>query len=217
MSDDIITMPQGADDGSEFHDWTTERIKHELAHTLGLTANSLRRAALLVRTLEERGEDLSGLRLALLSHLKKIACGQLLPEVVVRFAGKPLLITLIGNLPIDDQRRLSSGDPVRLIVIGDDGRRTHRLADPLYMVPRQLRQVFATDHLRTDAEQNLILDDRRRISSAPVPESVGGAKMDAEAGGVWVGRKFFSLSDLETMVRELKRRQRGERGTPGAA
>lgn len=189
---------------AEFHSMTTEDLKTALADSLGLTAKSLLRSACLVHVLEERGEDLTGLRIGMLNHLKKIACGQLLPEVVVRFAGKPSLIAVVGNLPIDQQCRLAAGDAVQLLVYGDDGKRTIRNADPLVMTPRQVMQVFARDHVRNQAEQALILDERRERASLPVPAAVGKMKIDKERGGVIVGRQFIPLVDLVAAVKALQ-------------
>lgn len=190
---------------AEFHAMTTEELKQNLAETLGLTARSLLRCACLIHVLErERSEDLSGLRIGILPHLRRIATGQLLPEVVVRFAGKPSLIAVVGNLPLDDQRRLAAGDSVALIVYADGGGRTVRMMDPLNMTPRQVSQAFARDHIRHETEQHAILDDRREKAARPIPESVGKLRIDKERGGVMVGRHFVPLADLVQAVQFLQ-------------
>jgi hypothetical protein len=89
---------------------STEQLKQELTDRLGLTAESLLRTACLVALLEERGEDLSGLRIGLIDHLRKIALGTLLPEIVVRFAGNGRMIRRIGELGIVEQRRILAGE-----------------------------------------------------------------------------------------------------------
>jgi hypothetical protein len=101
---------------AELRGLTTEQLKHELVDRLGLTAQSLLRTACLVAVLEERGEDLSGLKIGLLNHLRKIATGKLLPEIVVQFAGNSKLINRISELSITDQRRILAGaDPKEIL------------------------------------------------------------------------------------------------------
>jgi hypothetical protein len=68
---------------------STVELRQELIKSLGITADNLVRLAWIVRLLEEKGEDLSDLKLGLLTHLRKIAYGQVLPELVVRFASSP--------------------------------------------------------------------------------------------------------------------------------
>jgi hypothetical protein len=95
---------------------TSEELKDVILVETRITAASLLRTAFAVRILENRGEDLSGLHLGWLSSLRKIAYGQLLPKVVMHFNGLPLLIQKIASLPIPDQERLASGEPVPLVV-----------------------------------------------------------------------------------------------------
>jgi hypothetical protein len=191
---------------AEFQAMTTEELKESLARAFEVTARDLLRCACLLHVLEERGEDVSDLRLGgMMTHLKRIAGGQLLPEVVVRFSGRPSLVSVIGSLPLDDQRRFSEGTLVPLLVYAPDGTRTVRQADPLNMTARQVRQAFARDHVRTEAEQALLLDDRRERASLPVPEEIGALKIDRERGGVTVGRRFIPLKDLVEAVKALQR------------
>jgi hypothetical protein len=206
---DLSKTPDGNESLlAHFQSLSTEDLKRSLVLQLEMSANTLLHTAYLVRVLEERGEDLSGLKIGLIHHLRKIACGQLLPEVVVRFAGKPSLIALIGNLPLAEQRRLADGEHVRLVVYDQaTGQRTHRMADPLALTPRQVAQVFARDHVRRDDEQALLLDERRERAAQPVPETVGKLKLDRERGVAILGNHVIPLADLELAVKLLKRRQ----------
>ncbi len=191
----------------KFRAMEVPELKQMLADGLGMTATSLLRNACLVQVLEEKKEDLSALRIGrdLLNHLKKIAFGQMLPEVLVHFASKPNLVTAVGNLPLDAQRRLVSGEPVELIVLGDDGKRTSRMADPLKMTQRQVKQVFSREGVRDSASQHLVLDDRREKAGLPIPETVCGLKIDKVRGGIVVGRKFIPLADLVVAVKVLQK------------
>jgi hypothetical protein len=184
---------------------TTEELREELARGLRLTADSLLRLAIIVKTLEERGEDLSGLRIGLLHHLRRIACGQVLPEIVVRYAGMPSLISVIGSLPLPDQRKLADGGSVELAVYAADGSITYRMADPLTMTRQQASQVFARDHIRSQAEQVLILEQQRSRAKGKTPQKIGDLRIDKELGGVFVGRKFIPLADLAAAVNALRK------------
>jgi hypothetical protein len=144
--------------------------------------------------------------IGLLHHLRRIACGMLLPEVVVQFAGKPSLIAIIGNLPIPEQRRIANGGTVRVLVL-EAGDTTHRMMQPLAMTPQQVRQAFANDHLRDDAEQAAILMRKRQENEGPRPKRIGELQPDYERVGVVVGKtgKFIPLADLIAAVNALRK------------
>ncbi len=74
------------------------------AETLEINANNLVRLALIVRAKENRGHDLSGLRSGMLRYLRKIASGELLPEVVLRWSGCPSIINKLAAIPIPEQQ-----------------------------------------------------------------------------------------------------------------
>jgi hypothetical protein len=189
-----------------FHDMTTEDLKSELADSLALTAKSLLRSACLVHVLEGRGEDLAGLRIGILKWLKLIAHGLLLPEAVVRYAGKRSVLDNLCKLPVEEQRRLLEGGTLRLVVYGDDGKRTHRMVPltELEEEPKLFRQAFDRNGYRSEAGQHLFLDGENKKRAAPVAESIGPARLDREAKCAWVGKKQLSLADLKRIVRALE-------------
>lgn len=191
---------------AELQSLPSEQLREELVCGLGRMARDLLRLALIVRELEGRGEDLSGLKIGLIHHLRKIACGQLLPEVVIRFAAKPALIALVGNLPLAEQGRLAGGGHVALVVRNPDGTPTHVMLDPLAMTPRQVAQVFARDHLRADSEQVAMMIESREMARKPVPEQVGRLKIDRETQTARAGRYVFTLADLKLAVKLLEGR-----------
>lgn len=183
---------------------TTEQLRGELARSLELTAAHLVRLALIVRTLEDRGEDLAGLRIHMLPYLRQIAYGQVLPEIVVRFAESPLLIRSISTLPIPDQRSIAEGRPVPMAIRKDDGSVDHRLVDPAYLRREQVAQVFARDRIRPIEEQIVLLEARGKPRE-PKPATKGGAvRPDRERGGIVVGRTFVPLSDVVSALAELR-------------
>lgn len=184
---------------------SVEELRKELLDGLRLTASCLDRLASVVRELESRGDDLSDLKIAMMKYLRLIAYGQLLPEVVVRFSCSPRLIGLVGSLPLPEQKELSEGKAVLVAVYGSDGKITNRMVDPLHLVSPQVSQVFARGAVRTQAEQAVILD-QRRAESKKGPPKVGDMKLDYERRCVTVGKKTIHLEDLEAAIKALKGR-----------
>jgi hypothetical protein len=164
-----MKVPDHAALAAEVEGMTTAQLRQELSRGLRLAADNLLRLALVVKALEARGEDLSGLRVGLLLFLRQIAAGQLLPEVVVRFAGVPSLIERIGRLPHDEQRRLADGGQVTIVTAARSGFAVEQ-KDPLALTPRQIGLAFAPDHLRSEEEQKEWLDAR------PIVSGVNAAK-----------------------------------------
>ncbi len=179
---------------------TVAQLRHALAESLATTAASLLRLALIVRLLEERGEDVSDLRLPLLTYLRLIAHGQLLPDLVARFAENPPLIRQLSYLPIATQRSLAAGEAIRLVVRNGDGY-THRLAEPSKLDMGQRNQVFARDHVRSDEEQILWLEGRKTQVRAEKPR--GRVRPDPDSGGLIVGRARASRADVLSALAQL--------------
>lgn len=180
---------------------TTEALRKELASALQLTADSLLHTALIVRTLEERGEDLSELKIGLLPYLRQIAYGQVAPEVIVRFAQSPQLIRLISTLPAPDQMRLGAGDPVQIVVRREDGGADHRMIDPLLLTRDQVHLVFTAGRIRPLEEQATILDDRpvRKTST----RTIGKIKVDAKRGVLKIGYTKITPDEARAALAEL--------------
>jgi hypothetical protein len=186
-----------------FADISTDALKQELAEGLRLTAGHLRRMACIVAELETRGVDLTDLKIGLLGYLRRIAAGQVLPEVVVRFAEHPLLIQRIATLPLPDQERLANGEHVQLAVVGPDGTIAHRMADPCSLVGKQVNQVFSVGAIRTVSSQVLLLEARR--AEPPKQREVRRrVSSDRERGGITVGRAFASQADVLAALAELR-------------
>lgn len=179
---------------------TTDELRAELSRGLQITANTLTRLAAIVAELERRGEDLSHLRFALIGHLRRIAAGQVIPELVVRFQGTPRLLQRLVLLPITDQKRLASGELVQLAVRGQGGTVTHRMVDPMTLNGEQMRQVFADDHIRDYAEQAPIVEAKQPIAiegpPAKRPTRAANIRADQKRGGLVIGRTFVTKADV---------------------
>lgn len=200
----IALRSQNPDDPNELVHKTTDELKAALADCLRVTVDGLRMAAVYVRELESRGEDLAALKVSMMKYLRLIAYGQMLPEVVVRYAGQPLLLNIIGSLPVPDQGRLAAGDSVKMVTYTSDGQLTHRMVDPRELHPAQMRQVFDKGSIRSESEQVVWLDADRAKRRCEVPKAVGELHIDRDRGGVTHCRKFIPLADLVAAVKALR-------------
>jgi hypothetical protein len=197
---DHLSRDQLAEQLDDLGRLSTEDLRRELARSLRMTAESLVRLALIVRSLESRGEDLSGLKIGMLPYLRQIAYGQVLPEVVVRYAEQPMLVRAISALPFPDQEHLTTGGKVALAVRREDGTLDHRLVDPLHMNRHQVAQVFTRGRIRPPEEQIVRLESLPRPRQKTATESIDSIVIDRSRGGLVIGRRFYSAA---TMVEAL--------------
>lgn len=184
---------------------STSELRHELAKQMELTAVHITRLAGIVKTLEDRGEDLSDLKIGMIHHLRRIASGQVLAEVVVRFADSPSLLGKIGALPLPDQQKIVNDEPLRLTVKSLDGTIGHLLVDPLKLTREQVNQLFAKDHIRDEQEQVLLLEQSRQT---PGKESrhknFGKIRVNYRDKTVTVGRYSIDVPNLLSALAELR-------------
>ena len=94
---------------NELSSKSTKELKKELSHLLGLTAANLMRLALVVKVLDERGENMAAIQGGFLLILRRIANGELLPEVVVLFAGEPEKILRASKMTLEEQADVIDG------------------------------------------------------------------------------------------------------------
>lgn len=183
---------------------TSEQLRAELVKALQVTADSLRWTAWIVRLLEERGDDLSDLKIGILDYLRRIAYGQVTPELVVRYAQSPALLRTLAALPLPDQQKIAAGEPVRVVVRRPDGQFDHRMAEPLKLTRDQVAQVFGRGKIRDDAEQILLLEGRQEASGTPKAKARrAGVAADPGRGGLVVGRKFVDAGSVVSALAEL--------------
>lgn len=198
---------------AELNTLSSEELRRQLTVSLNVTAQQLLRMAAIVRILEERGDDLSDIRGALPGYLRRIAYGQMLAEVVVRFADSQQLVKRISQLPIPDQRRLAAGEPIEVAVVTDQGTE-RRMVDPLNLRGPLLAQVFASDHIRTLPEQVAIIEARRLVAPKPrQPRS--RVRGDRELGGIFVGRAFAKQEEVLQALAELQPEPEADDGAGG--
>jgi hypothetical protein len=177
---------------------STDDLRRELVRSLKMTADSLVKLALIVRSLEQRGEDLSSLKIGMMPYLRQIAYGQILPEVVVRYAEQPMLVRAISSLPFPDQEHLSTGGKVEMAVRRDDGTLDHRLVDPLHLGRDQIHQVFTRGRIRSPEEQLVMLEAKPRlVAKMAATETIEGIKVDHKRRGLIIGRRFVPAAMLD--------------------
>lgn len=209
MSSDLTALNGVHLNAADFNALPTEKLREILTVCLRNQADNLVTMARAVKALEDRGEDLSPLRIALLPKLRLIACGQLLPEVLTR--GWPYrLVRFVTRLPLDEQRRFVDGDPLKVAVYAPDGKEvTHRLVEILDLErPEQAdlrKQVYADDHVRTLAEQALVLDQQRAKAKTFRSELVEGGRIDREQECVWFSRKPIGKATLKAWLKALEK------------
>ena len=154
-----------------------KRLKAMLLERLTLHVENVAELAAIIVTLEEQGEDLSEYQIALLPDLRRIGYGQVLPELFVmlhreleNWSTAQKLLRRASRLPIPDQKRIAEGKPIKVMEASGD----HRLIQPLKLTTDEIDQVFASDHIRDDAEQAAYLREKegRRL---PSPRPHGGS------------------------------------------
>jgi hypothetical protein len=125
------------------------------------TADNFEQMAALIVAAEENGEDLSQYDTPILPLLRRIGYGQMLPQLLVEYRGKPSLLRKVESLPLVDQERLAGNEPIPVAELGGDS----WLCSPGSMTQAVASQVFAKDHIRTVEEQVVWL--RGKESSRP--------------------------------------------------
>lgn len=179
---------------------TEEQLRNEYMIALSAAVDGFKLAAELLREMERRGADTSEMPLS--TYISRIARGMLAPEAMLRFLGNALLLRHVARLPLEDQRRLAAGEPVALALPGG----ATRSVDPLQLPPGEVRQVFAADHIRSEAEQAHWIDHRQNQAKAIVSIVVPGVRVDRRARRIVITEgTSLSVQQLMAFVSELAR------------
>lgn len=182
----------------------TAKLKKELESAVRATAAIILRMAAIVRLLEERGEDISTFRFGIIPHLRRIAYGQVLPEVIVHFQGQPMLMDRVAGLPLADQNRILSGEPIRIVQV-DGGNMEHRTVPAENLTRDEILQVFGKSGIRNDAEQLAVV--RARKERAP-KRTQSNIIVDFKRGGILVNGLWISKADLIMYVQRLRKNKK---------
>ncbi len=175
-------------------------LRKAFRDAFSMTVGGLLRAAAVIRVWTARGLPLDdlGVPFGLMTALRYVADEQMLPEVIVKFFGVPAF-RAVARLPLSEQRQIIDTEAVK--VMEPDDPTQYRLCKVRTLRPAEVRQVFAPDHVRSDAEQRSLLSERRsrRPTKAPVPYVV-----DARARKLRVHEACeFSLIQLLDLCRQL--------------
>jgi hypothetical protein len=137
-----------------------EDLRQQLASSLELSARHLMHMAAIWAELERRGEDLSSLRTGMAVYLPMIARGDLDAQIVVRYAGKNMLIRHLAGLSRMEQSQLLDNEVVTVVDFVD-GDFTEKSVSLHELDSRKLKHVFG-DHILSPTEQrNAIVKTRR--------------------------------------------------------
>lgn len=193
----------------------TDELVRELIGLLGYAAEKLQRMAFIVQELESRGHSTAAIRdQFLMRQLRRIAAGDLLPEVVQHFLGNPTVIDALARLPVAEQRRLLDAGKVDVLVNG-----RMEAIDLVRLTKEAIHIAFGPDFVRSEAEQRLAITAPAAPTVSPrsrEPEPVEPAEPQwrvravPERQGIKVGNSFGSkeeviaaLSQLAGPVKEL--------------
>ena len=185
-------------DSKVFAEMTAEERRGVLRSCLALSAKSIVRAALIYAVMVEQGDDVTFFSPVLRGVLRRIAAQKMLPEIYIRYGGT--LRQRIAALPLLEQKRFVEGGTVPLVVRRGD--RTEILkVKPDNLTLLQVKQVFAADHIRDEAEQAAWIEDldlRSRVEKKFAEIEVLPRKGGIRVAGVFLSRKelFHLLSEL---------------------
>lgn len=182
---------------------TVAELREALAQCLNRIKDNIVEAVRLVDILVNvHGEDLSDIRNGWMAQIRKVVAKKLLPDVLQRF-GTSVLTSAISRLPHVDQQRLAEGERVLFVEEDAHGNKTHRKISPDELLPEQVKQVFAADHIRNEREQELWLANEREKGRRKGPNKVGSMKIDRELQGITHKGEFISKADLLAAIRAL--------------
>lgn len=176
-----------------------DKLIRELLACVALTVRQLILLGVYIRQLEVLGADVLSLPVPNMGLFRRIAHGQLLPEVFIDLIGAPRLLKKVSLLSLPDQRKVGSGTPLQVLVSGS----AQLLIAPKDMTSTQVRQVFAHGSIRSKSQQAAWLaDQQQRAATKKQPKSE--VTVDSKRGGIHVvGTRFINVSELTGYLAQL--------------
>jgi hypothetical protein len=188
----------------------------EFGSLLLLTGENIWRMGVILRSMDEAGEDYSDLKMPVMTYLLKVGYGQVLPDVVLAFLGMPRLLRAVAALPLSDQKRLAAGESIKVMTGDADAHRLLRVAD---MSDSERQQVFGADYIRDEAEQLAWLRHHPVADPTPGPaDPFAPIVIDRVRNGLRIGHTFLPASQWAAALNELggwkvtPRKPRGKAG-----
>jgi hypothetical protein len=188
--------------------WTNEQLLEVLNHGLLKTIECFTEMGYALYYLEERGCDTAEIKKALgtlYQHLLLIASGQVTPEYVVRFGGKPLLFQRVRSLPEKEQAELLGGQTVPVVVVQPNGSMATCQVKAEELNRARTLQVFAEDHIRSPEEQADYIRRQPRSHLENLQRFRHSIGIDRNRGGVVHKGEFLSKATLKDLLEELDR------------
>lgn len=167
-----------------------------LTHGLAITTRMISFLAKVWSALEQRGEDMSSYRNGLMRYLPLIDQGKMDPAILIQFAGQALLLRELAMIPLDEQRRLASGEKVALVTQLDDGSFSTKMVDIASLHARYYSQIFDMGRVRTEKEQKKLLDTPARVIKRQQKIRKKMVLVDKEKGAIKCGSLAILLDDL---------------------
>ena len=172
----------------------------ELAKNLRISLDSIVRTALYIRRLEELGVTEFEINIPGLSYIRKIAYGQLLPELFLAALGRQRLLDRTSSLPMPDQRLVANNKPFKVMLDGGD----HTMIPPLSMSSAVVSQVFHKGAVRDETEQVLYRREREERKLIEIDgDDRKHIKIDRRRGGIVVDGRFVSKAELVKLLADL--------------
>jgi len=165
---------------------------------LGWTVRGLVGAAEVVTLLDGRGVDLSGINKTILGYLRKIASGQLHPQLLVGWRELPVY-NHARTLPMLNQQEVVDNKPIRVVTMKEGGGADAWLCEPRSMTGATAKQVFARDHIRDEGEQIAWLRGQVKPETKPdpLPYTIQGRAV------VFNRACRLTLKDLKALVKAI--------------
>jgi len=173
----------------------------ELKELLEINIPNLIRQAWLIRRLEELEIEVT-IQVPALKYVRKVAYGQLAPELFVSLGGCGALLERASRLPMPEQKKIAANQPIKVMELGGD----FRMVPPLSMSTQDIQQVFGRDEIRDDAAQVAWLkgrQTRRAIETHDTPE----VQLDRKRGGIVVGGHFVAATEMANYLVQLGTRR----------
>jgi hypothetical protein len=150
---------------AELRPLATDKLKSLFLECYGKAGDFLARAAICVKLMEERGENLKGF--PMLGLFRRIAAGQVIPELVWTFIESPSR-TIVERCALPDQKRLVANPMVPVIEPTADGKSfTTRMVDMRTAHVSVAKQAIGPDGIRTPEEQIIHITTQKSRPALP--------------------------------------------------
>lgn len=176
----------------------TATLLEMLAAGLKGAADHMFQVSAIVVELERRGEDLSGLGSAMRKHLRLVATGSLLPEILVNYASRETILNQLAAMPIHEQKKILN-DPTVTLMIGGEPKQMKLLAIPYGAVD----QLFDSGRIRDNEEQAAFIQSRGKRKKVDSSARQLKARPDHKRGGITVGNAFVPKAEVLLALSEL--------------